>query len=225
MRITAVSVVALSLLALTACSPSAPTASTSPAQTTAEIPVPSPSTEGEVSPDSSPSPTLSAEESSALGSSSTAMAEASPDQEATSKSIGIGVSRTSVQSAFEQPEVGFRFEPRSSGDGNPRVVGESPDGLVSLELVGSPEDLVRTTISVEIPSDNDTARDKNGSYAVRLIETAAPEWTNGSSWLAEQLEAIENGAPPIVSTTFGDNKVELNVARDIEVYALTIKPN
>lgn len=57
-----------------------------------------------------------------------------PTARPTAASPGLGVSRNSVQSAFEHPEIGFTFDSLSFG-----ASGFSPDDFTLVELLGSGE--------------------------------------------------------------------------------------
>lgn len=138
---------------------------------------------------------------------------------------GIGVSRAAVQSMFEQPDIGFRFETVTPVRGQPRVMGTAPNGLAFIELIGSPQELVSATIVVGIPNDDEEARMMNVAYTIGFIKNAAPQWTNGNDWFPANLTSLVNGSSDKASATFAGKRAELTVLREMSTFTLTIKPN
>jgi len=140
------------------------------------------------------------------------------------RSPGIGVSRTAIQSIFEQSEIGFTFESSSSVASQPRVMGTSRNRLATIELIGPSSELVSASILIGIPNDDTQARNLNVAYTLGFIKHAAPEWIDGPTWFNDQIVAMANGASTEASTTFSDKQATLNVIKEMGIFTLTIKP-
>lgn len=138
---------------------------------------------------------------------------------------GIGVSRAAVQSIFEQSQIGFKFEQSSDVQGQSRVIGESPNGLAFVELIGPSSNLTNATIVIGFPSDDQQARMLSAAYILGFIKNAAPEWTDGNDWVAKNMAALTNGSATETSTTFADKKARLILVREMGLFTLSIKPN
>jgi hypothetical protein len=137
---------------------------------------------------------------------------------------GIGVSRQAVQSVFEEPSINFRFEASTPVDGQPRVMGKSPNGLAVVELIGQPANLTSASIMVGIPNDDAEARQLSVIHAMGFLKTTAPQWTGATDWLTTSVQQIASGSQTEATTTYGSNQVRLSIIKDMGLMTVTIKP-
>lgn len=136
---------------------------------------------------------------------------------------GIGVSRAEIQSVYESPELGFKFEKGEPVDGQPQVIGRSPNGLAYIQLIGPEDNITQASIMVGIPNDNPVAVVENGIYMLGLVKKAAPDWSEGPDWVTENLaKAVEKGE---ISTTHGDLRINLQASKELGMVVLTIASN
>ena len=134
---------------------------------------------------------------------------------------GIGVSRQAIQSVYEGPDIAFTFESAPLADGTPRVVGESPDGLAFLELIGPEHDITKSTIMVGMPSDAPGVIVMNAAYMLGLLKHAVPAWTGAADWLADNLAAAaEKGE---ARTAHGNVDVSLTSHSELGMVLLTVE--
>lgn len=140
-------------------------------------------------------------------------------------SPGIGVSRSAIQSVFEAPGIGFVFEESSRVQGQPRVMGTAPNQIAIIELIGSPNELTTAAIIIGVPTDNDEAVAQNAAYTLRFLEIAVPGWANGSDWLIQNLDALNQGTARRASTVFGDKRIELVALTEVSMFSLSVKPS
>jgi len=99
------------------------------------------------------------------------------------------IDRTKIQSRFEWNHD-FSFKPSSPVNGRPRITGESPDGLVRLELIGDYDRLDEATMIFAVPHDARQIAEANTPYLSDFIKLSAPE-IEGVKWLNENLQKEE----------------------------------
>ena len=134
---------------------------------------------------------------------------------------GIGVSRQEIQSLYEQPDIGFTFEPSELADGTPRVIGESPDGIAFLELIGPERDITKATIMAAMPSDDTGAIAMNAAYMLGLLNHLVPDWSDGGDWLAKHFAvAADEGE---ARTIQGNVEISLTAYRELGMVLLTVE--
>jgi hypothetical protein len=116
-------------------------------------------------------------------------------EEARPPRTGLGVSRAAIQAALARPEFGFTFRAPPDHGGAPNLTGAVPGKLVSLDLVGPPEDLTQVTLMVGVPSTNPLAPPRapevlaeNVRYLRAVLKQAMPDWQGGDTWLTKQLQ-------------------------------------
>ncbi len=149
--------------------------------------------------------------------------QSKPPSQQQEKPKGIGVSRAAIQSVYEKPELGFKFEKGEPVDGQPQVIGRAPNGLAFVQLIGPEEDLTQATIMVGIPNDNPQALVENSAYMLGLLKLAAPDWKEGADWLSSNLvKAVEEGE---VATTHGNLRIRLQAIKELGMAALTVAVN
>jgi hypothetical protein len=108
---------------------------------------------------------------------------------------GLAVSRAALQRVFTSPEFGFTFGESRAGRSAPSLTGSVPRKLIVLELAGPPENLTQVTLMVGVPSTNPLAPPselkmvaENVRYLHAVLKHAMPDWLEGRTWLATQLQ-------------------------------------
>ncbi len=135
--------------------------------------------------------------------------------------IGLGVTRREIQSIYESPEIGFVFDPPDTlGSGEPRIMGQSQEGLALIELIGPPNNLKSATMLVALPNDSPETILFNSIYLLGLVRNVLPDWQDGTSWITSGLEAIPYGP---VSTRRNHVHVEMSLLESLGMISLTIK--
>lgn len=135
----------------------------------------------------------------------------------------IGVAEATIQSLFEQPDIGFTFEHSSPVAGRPRIIGTSAHGLATIELIGQPANLTRAAITISIPDDNTDALTLNAEYVLRFIQNTAPQWAGGGDWVIQNLEAFAAGQKKAVKTTQAGKEISMTLIGEQEFLMITVK--
>jgi hypothetical protein len=132
-------------------------------------------------------------------------------------SLGLGISRSAVQSRFEA--AGFYFKDSPLNDGRSRTEGQN--GTSSIELIGSPDNLEEATIVI-FPSTNQSENEINAIYTLALADIVCPNWTDKDDWLANNTKQ-EGGE---ASTVQNGQLITLTVSKPlgVPVVFLSIKP-
>lgn len=69
----------------------------------------------------------------------------------------LKVSRAEMQQAFSGEPFRVSFQAATSVRGQPRVMGQTPDGLATIELIGPPSGLISASCLVGLPNDSPEA--------------------------------------------------------------------
>ena len=147
----------------------------------------------------------------------------SNDSSEASDAARIGVAEATIQSLFEQPDIGFTFENSSAVNGEPRMIGTSAHGLATIELIGQPADLTRATIKVSIPDDDTQALTLNAEYVLRFIQSVAPQWPGGGEWVIQNLDAFASGHRSAVNTIQAGKEISMALIGEQEFLTITVK--
>lgn len=135
---------------------------------------------------------------------------------------GIGVPRAAVQEIYERSSIGFTFENSSPVDGQPRVTGKSANNLAILELIGPPENLVKATMIVGVPNDNQQAVTENTIYLLGLLKQTSPGWTDSATWVSENVARTVDSEEPI-TTIQGGQLISLSAFKELGFIMLNVE--
>ena len=140
---------------------------------------------------------------------------------ATQQTYGIGVSRQSIQSVYESPDVGFTFESVPLADGRERLMGTSRDGLAFLDLIGPSHNLSKVTVVITVPSDAPDVRLLNAAYLLGLMSLAVPDWADGVDWVNDNFaESAEEGE---IVTRYRNREIKLNADPELGMVVLNVE--
>jgi len=134
---------------------------------------------------------------------------------------GIEVSRYEIQSAFDQPNVGFIFEASSPVHGEERVMGKAPNGTAVVELIGDTQNLSSATLVFVGQGSQDQLK-LSSLYALLFLEKTAPTWNGMQDWLADAASEMDN--KDAVSVIEGDRLISLKKFGSKGLLLLIVKP-
>ncbi len=134
---------------------------------------------------------------------------------------GIGISRDTIQGTYENT-WDFTFEEAVEVDGQPRVMGTAPNKLAIVELIGPDENLVSASVLIFLPNNNPEAVTQNTFYMLQMLSLVAPDWSDGTSWITDNLKTAQEQGE--VKTTYGDIDFTLSVAEALGMVSLSAKP-
>ena len=124
--------------------------------------------------------------------------------------VPLNIRRQDVQTVYAN--LGFAFHETLAQDHLPRWIGKSIDGFVSIELLGDPHALTRIII-IAVDSHVGHQDTVNYSYMDRCVKLLAPDWKEGSDWLAKSLYKFDNTPEEremTLSTNYKDLKILMN---------------
>lgn len=133
----------------------------------------------------------------------------------------MGVSRYEIQSVFESPEIGFTFEEAEKVEGQPRVIGQSANGLAIMELIGPPNNLTYASMTAGIPNDNQKAVLENGIYLMGLLNLTTPEWNGNIDWFNDSLAKLSDRKE--IATVYSNLAITLTRYEEFGFIGLTIE--
>lgn len=99
----------------------------------------------------------------------------------------LGISRTQAQAALSSLQI--RMEESSEVDGQPRMMGESSDGLCALEFIGPANDLKAVTMLAGSEGKRDSILLAAGRLTI-FVRAFAP-WAE--QWVKQSLGNLESG--------------------------------
>ena len=133
---------------------------------------------------------------------------------------GLGVSRREIQSLFEKSAINFTFEDSPLANGTPRLLGQSPDGLAILDLIGPQSNLTNVAMMVFVPSDAPDVIVKNSAYLLGLLNNTLPDWSGGTDWMTDNIPVAQRRGE--VQTSYGNAVVTLSVIPELGMLTLSI---
>ena len=134
--------------------------------------------------------------------------------------VGLGISRHAIQSVYEGDGLDFVFKSSLLADGQARVMGESTDGIATVELIGPEHDITQATLLFVASTDPNIAA-LNAVYMLGLMGLVMPNWESGIDWVNDNLEvAIDKGK---ARTKEGGAEVEITAYEAIGLISLSIK--
>jgi hypothetical protein len=128
----------------------------------------------------------------------------------TKPTLGLGITRIDVQNKFLR--FGITFTTATEVKGEPRVMGQTPDGRVGVELIGRPDNLSTIAMVFAFLPDEPRTREQNIAIMVSILRTATPGWTEATDWLAQALTEA-NSKQGVVSTSHGNRKITVSTAK------------
>lgn len=110
-------------------------------------------------------------------------------------------------------------------ENHPRVMGQSPDGLSMLEIVGIPADLTKVTIIVGLPSDNAHVSDLNRTYMLKLLQHLFLTKHQAPDWLTESTLQLTNGYTGDLITIRDNKRIKPSAIGALSTLVLVIEPD
>ena len=144
----------------------------------------------------------------------------SPTGEELPKIKGLGVSRYSIQSVFER--VGFTFGDEFLVDGIPQVAGKVEGRMVSVQLIGPPEEVYRSFMTVVTQNSREDIAEFNGVMLLALIKYSIPTWEEGSEWFSDNLSRLRTEGE--IETTYNHLVITSMFYRSMGMLTLSISP-
>lgn len=144
----------------------------------------------------------------------------SPLQASASDVVGLNRTRDSIQSVFEKRGVGFAFEDAGEIEGQPRVVGRSPDGRAAIQLIGSPDNLVSASVVVRTPDAAPSSVNDNVAYFLGLMQLGVPSWDGGTDWVHDNIATAMSAGE--VEAIHANLRIQMQWLEDFNSLVLTV---
>ena len=142
-----------------------------------------------------------------------------PTETPTKAPVGLGVSRDAVEDVFSD----FDLEDSPLKDGRERLLGGSPDGAATLELIGERDNLEQAALIMTV---NAMGTQEVILYSGALITVILPDWEGDADWFAasviELADSPEQNAE--TETRYGDARITLTANKQFGWLTLAIKP-
>lgn len=134
---------------------------------------------------------------------------------------GLNVARSRIQSTFSQTPFSCSFEDTPDVGSQPRVMGETADGLAIIELIGPASNLTTVSCVVGLPNDSPETLVQNTLVLLQLLKESLPNWNDSAGWLPIGLEqAVASGES---QTTIHGAEVKIQYLESIGMMTLTIE--
>lgn len=94
----------------------------------------------------------------------------------------LGVSRAELVTLYSKPSIGVKFDrPNRLADGTPRVMGQTGDSLLTIELIGPPTGSI--TAALVIFANVGMTRLLAAGSVLALVKRVFPDWDGFTDWL------------------------------------------
>ena len=135
---------------------------------------------------------------------------------------GIGVGRAAYLAAFGPSGLGFSFEPEGTFEGQPQLIGRSPDQAFMLQMIGPPTNL--SDASLTIPSQATAGGNAAATLTMsRFIGVTDPDWSDqGVAWVAQQAQAGQSGQ--YLKTTHGHHLYSVGLLLAMGMISVDVEP-
>ena len=100
------------------------------------------------------------------------------------------------------------------------MLGQSPDGLAILDLIGPQSNLTNVAMMVFVPSDAPDVIVKNSAYLLGLLNNTLPDWSDGTDWMTDNTPVAQRRGE--VQTSYGNAVVTLSVIPELGMLTLSI---
>ncbi len=131
---------------------------------------------------------------------------------------GLGVAREAVQAVYEAD--GYTFAVADDVNGQPCVVGDLREPRAHVQLIGPADNLTQASVMVGIGADSPASWVEGATAIRRLVQVAAPAWTDGPDWIHRNLETA--GAEGRAEVRHGPLLITLHRRNQGSIVALTV---
>lgn len=119
------------------------------------------------------------------------------------------------------------IQPVEDISGTPRFLGTSDNGLVTLEIIGSKDNISQASMKLVYPKDIVVVdADLNKAMLLRFLRNAAPEFTEWPSrvdGIITKFAAMDIGVEEKEKSTYGEKVIETLYNKNIDSVTVTVK--
>ena len=150
---------------------------------------------------------------------STAIPPVSEKNVAENRAIGI-----SYYQVMEYLSKFFLMEKSTPVRGQERYMGQTPDSLAILEIIGNKNNISQATIMIGIPNDVPDKLVRNTIFAIRFLENTVPEWTNSNEWITANAKRVAD-IPGVsdAKVVKGNKLITMTFLKPLGMLTLTVK--
>lgn len=150
---------------------------------------------------------------------STAIPPVSEKSVAENRAIGI-----SYYQVMEYLSNFFLMEKSTPVRGQERYMGQTPDNLAILEIIGNKNNISQATIMIGIPNDAPDKLVRNTVLAIRFLENTVPEWTDSNEWITANAKRVAD-IPGVsdVKVVKGNKLITMTFLKPFGMLTLTVK--
>lgn len=136
----------------------------------------------------------------------------------------LGLSFTEVTKGFEEYGISFSSSPLVGGE--PRMMGKADESkaLVSLEIIGVPENISRATLIMGAVKDKEIVLGNIACMGI-FINNTVPEWKSGIDWLTSSLKKLTKSKSSDTAKqeiVYDDRRITLSFVKELGLFFLSI---
>lgn len=159
-------------------------------------------------------------DSGSLGERGEANSAGNPERERDAGALSVTVQK--VREVYGADGLGFQFRWTEPLRGRPRLIGVSPEGLTTIELITDDQTILEASISTHFSTTDEGSRLMNSLYFVGFLGTAIPEWDGYPDWASEAIERVVNEGS--VETTVNGIRVKMEAIQGFSVVQVKMAP-
>lgn len=134
---------------------------------------------------------------------------------------GLGISYDQLMNYLSNS---FKMGKSIPLNGQDRYIGQTSDGLLTLELIGDKQNIIQAGLIIGIPNDNSKAIITNSAILLRFLKNAVPEWPNSADWATNTINKINNSTIEKEKKVYRNKIIEISVLRNMGMILISIKP-
>ena len=149
----------------------------------------------------------------------TAIHPVSEKSVAENRAIGI-----SYYQVMEYLSKFFLMEKSTPVRGQERYMGQTPDSLAILEIIGNKNNISQATIMIGIPNDVPDKLVRNTIFVIRFLENTVPEWTNSNEWITANAKRVADiQGVSDAKVVKGNKLITMTFLKPLGMLTLTVK--
>lgn len=140
------------------------------------------------------------------------------------KPKGLGVSRAKIIAAFAEKDDAFSGKEGTPIKEQSNWVGQSKDGLATLQLIGPPEDLTNASVMFVVAKDNLESAASGMIHMYILLSTIFPDWKDCNNWIISAIDQVTKQGKEKITIEKNGKLVQFQFTKEIGLWSLTVEP-
>ncbi len=134
------------------------------------------------------------------------------------------ISMATLKATLAEGPMKIQFAAETTDDGNPAMVGQTPDGRARIELAGAGDNLNQANLILSGHPESSPLTMANVVYINHLLSATLPDGMGQRTWAADSLSKLESQPDQPLSQNFGPVQVNVSTHTSAGGIVVTITP-